>query len=324
MKLRTQIESPSFPFQLDYKATSLSLGSCFAVQMADRMQGMKLDMVANPFGISYNPVSIARTIELILDPNQSVDIQEHPGDKFWHSFEWQLTSPDLATFQERIIELRNKQLQRLASADLLIITFGTAWVYRRKQNQQLVANCHKYPADVFEKSCLNLEEILKSWESILSHLNAVNPKLSILFTVSPVRHTKEGLAQNAYSKSVLRLAVEKLVQQFGQAHYFPAYEIMLDDLRDYRFYKEDLIHPSDQAVDYIWECFQKAIFNDEAIAIMYKWQKLQKSLQHKPLHAQSPRYHAFLEKLLQDLENLNGKIDLDTEIQAVKYKLEAF
>ncbi|MGB3469147.1 MAG: GSCFA domain-containing protein, partial [Cyclobacteriaceae bacterium] len=209
----------------------------------------------------------------------------------------------------------------LKDADWIIITPGTATVYVDLSRDQIVANCHKLPAAAFEKRMLTTAEIISAFSVFYEQLRSVNPKAQVLLTVSPVRHLKDTLPVNSISKATLLLATHELYNTFENVHYFPSYEIMNDDLRDYRFYKEDMVHPSGVAEQYLYEKFSESCFDPELTKFEKRWQKIEKSLAHRPFNAQSIKHQDFLKKILAELEDLSEKTDVQSEIDSVKAQL---
>jgi hypothetical protein len=194
-----------------------------------------------------------------------------------------------------------------------MITYGTAWVYQRQDTGEIVSNCHKMPAAAFAKSLLTQKQILASFDAFYRHLKAMNPVIKLVLTVSPVRHLKDTLALNSVSKSLLRLCCHTITEQYPGVDYFPAYEIMMDDLRDYRFYKSDMIHPSADAEDYIWERFLECYASASLREFIAKWQVIQSALKHKPFHPGSSGHQIFLQQTVQQLEALSHLVDVEKE-----------
>ena len=197
----------------------------------------------------------------------------------------------------------------------------TAIVYETKTDNRLVANCHKIPSKEFNKRILKISEIIAAYKTAFDTIRLINPSIKTLFTVSPVRHIKDTIQKNAISKATLLLAIHEIMEQFQDVYYFPSYEIMLDDLRDYRFYADDMLHPSLVAEDYIWERLKACCFNEELMNFEKKWKKIQKSLIHKPFNSISTKHQEFLQKLLSDLENLSNQVNVDKEIEIVKTQI---
>ena len=211
----------------------------------------------------------------------------------------------------------------MSECRFLIITYGTAWAYENLSTGNVVANCHKMPTKNFNRLLLTQKKIIESFDTFYTELKTINPTCKVVLSVSPVRHVRDTLELNSVSKSILRLTCHTLSESYHDVAYFPAYEIMLDDLRDYRFYKEDMIHPSIQAVDYIWEKFGEVFFASETLIFLDQWKKIQTALEHKPFHANSEQHQKFLHVILAKLNELSDKIDLTTEIGRVKIQLAA-
>lgn len=296
MNLTTPVLIPTANPPLLVSDRILTLGSCFADSMAQRMNTCYLQVVANPFGTLYNPLSIAEAILLTDVPGEDIEatLPLVQYDGLWHSFAHHgafstSSRQDLIkACTDAITTLR----VALAQANLVIVTFGSAWIYER--DGHVVANCHKLPADSFTRRRLSPEEILDAWTPILRHY----PHQRWLFTVSPIRHVRDGLHANTLSKAVLLLAVDQLVHTNPNATYFPAYELMMDELRDYRFYDADLVHPSDTAVQYIWEQFVSTWFDEQGRHQLDELHRLWLDEHHRVLHPDSDRARAFADRLL--------------------------
>lgn len=321
MKFRTEIQLPPSQIQIDYNTKILSMGSCFADRMGIRLEDAKIQTLTNPLGIIYNPISLCRIFDFLIQ-DQFPHLQQSPQG-IWHSFDLhtKLSGLKKEGTLAQIQQSLNRSRQHFEDSNLLILTFGTAYVYKRNDNDQIVANCHKYPSSFFEKKLLSVDEIVDTFKGLFGHMQKIKPNLQILLTVSPVRHIKEGLSNNMLSKSMLRLACHKLSEDFEQVNYFPAYEIMLDDLRDYRYYQDDLIHPNNFAEQYIWEKFVSHFFSKKTKELLKKWQKLQKAINHRPLQPEANNYSVFLQKLLNQLKEISTAINCEAEIEEIKARL---
>ncbi len=298
MVFRTQIDIPHSKQELGYDNRWLLLGSCFSDSIAEKLAAHAFKVVGNPFGTLYNPLSIAKMISsaLQLPPQEeSNPIFDTPStiyyDGLWHSFlhHGRFSHADRAVFEQNIAESIRIGREALQDASVIIITFGTAWVYER--NGEVVSNCHKLPEKEFTRRRLRVEEIVSVWQPIVDKLTAQGKR--IIFTVSPIRHKRDGLHENQLSKATLLLAIEQLQHtrritntslQDGAVEYFPAYEIVLDELRDYRFFAEDMVHPSAVAIDYIWERFGDTYFSAATRETMRLRLKEYKQAQHRLLH----------------------------------------
>ncbi|MBR3829651.1 MAG: GSCFA domain-containing protein [Muribaculaceae bacterium] len=286
-EFRTIVKPLRFRGNISHRQGVMMLGSCFSDNIGLRLRQACFDVDINPFGILYNPASIACGIGAILKCRQySIDdLFQEKGDNRWHSFSHhsEYSSVDsqlmLEKINQRVCEA-NKMLQR---ASTLIVTFGTAWVYKYAPTGKVVANCHKLPASMFERSMMSIDEIVAMWKDVIADVKAINQSIQVIFTVSPIRHLRDGAHENQLSKSTLLLAINQLVRECEDVKYFPAYEIMNDDLRDYRFYASDMTHPSEVAVDYIYDIFSQSFFDDDTISLAEKCVKLSKRLMHIPM-----------------------------------------
>ena len=304
-----------------YKITSI--GSCFADHIGNRFKEMKMDILGNPFGVIYNPISQMRLIQLSLK-NESFNadhiVENH--DIYNHlDAHSQFGKKDLSKLREGLNDAAEKFKEYLKEAKVLIITFGTAWVYKYEKTGEIVANCHKIPSQNFTKSLLEMEDICTKTEETIQLIQEFNPDIKIILTVSPVRHIKEGIQENMLSKSILRVAVEKIQQDHQNVHYFPAYELMMDDLRDYRFYGEDMIHPNNTAQNYIWQKFRETYFSEPLFTYCDKWQSIKNDLDHRVMNPGSQEHIQFLESLLKKLNKFSVIGNVDEEKAHVEEEL---
>lgn len=300
----------------------MTVGSCFSDSMGVRLRANKIHAATNPAGIMYNPVSIHRVLEYAIQHRLPADDTFLTGDVVLnYDFHSELNGSSREELESTLQAVLAGMAGVLQNASWLMITYGTAWVYVRRDNGSIVANCHKVPQTRFSRSLLRVDTIVSSFDVIYKLLKKYNPALRILLTVSPVRHLKETLEGNALSKSTLRLACHEITQRLPEVRYFPAYEIMMDDLRDYRFYKADMIHPNDVAEDYIWEKFAAAYFDKSLQEFVTEWSDIQKGLQHRPFHPGSDSHSAFLNGLLIKLEKFSGYVDITEEREYIKKQL---
>lgn len=311
MQFRTKIPLTAKTPKIDYQSKILLIGSCFVENIGDKLDYYKLQNFRNPFGILFHPGAIERFISRAINGNtySSEDIFHH--NERWHCFEAHsvLSDPNRDELLNNLNQNLKHTREYLTKATHIIITLGTAWVYRNFETNILVANCHKLPLKNFTKELLGVGEIEGSLNSLISTINAVNPELTIIFTVSPVRHLKDGFVENQQSKAHLIAALQKVLNENNSnLHYFPAYEIMMDELRDYRFYAEDMLHPNAIAITYIWERFVEVWFSVEAVSIIKKVEAIQKSLAHRPFDENSVSYQAFSEKLRNKIEALRIQV----------------
>ena len=284
--LTTPVTISPLPFKLDFSSGIVSLGSCFADEIGRHLQEGDFLVDLNPFGVLYNPASLASALHRLIDntPIEKDDLIKHEG--LWHSwhhhgsFSHPTAAATLSACNSRI----HRAHQALQEANLLMITFGTAWVFEREGH--VVANCHKLPPRQFIRRRMTVEEIVATWSPLLLKISAFNPRLSLLFSVSPIRHMADGAHGNQLSKSTLLLALDELITRHPSfnTYYFPAYEIVLDELRDYRYFDEKMTHPTPLAVDIVWERFQHATMNPAVRQQAHLNAKQHKREQHIPLH----------------------------------------
>lgn len=324
---RTEINLPPAAVTIDHSKSLLTIGSCFAEVMGERFARNKFTVSASPYGTIYNPFSIfkllykaARNESLSKEgivKSQGVYQHYDLHSRFGHTSERELWQH---------INSKCEEVHRyLPAADWVVITLGTALVYYLRETNlssgRIVANCHKVPAQRFEKRLLTVDEMLRTFRLAYDALKEVTPGVKFILTVSPVRHIKETLEINSHSKSLLRVAAGEIASKFLDVHYFPAYEIMMDDLRDYRFYEKDMIHPNETAHDYVWEKFSKAYFTDKTIALNKHWSKLRRNLEHKPFQPHTEQHQDFLKKTMAEMEQLSSRLDLQQEIQQLKQQI---
>ncbi|MEM1327949.1 MAG: GSCFA domain-containing protein [Bacteroidota bacterium] len=303
---RTTLPVPNYDFQVNYQDSIALLGSCFAENIGDKLKEARLDTLVNPFGIIYNPISLAQHISRVLNGEKVTEDTFFFDGALWrsHLHHSRFASDDLQQLETAVDQADAQLKQFIDSGNCLFLTFGSAYIYYHLEWDGIVANCHKLPAKFFQKRRLTVEEILDIYEPLLQQLHERQSDLQIIFSVSPVRHIRDGIINNQRSKAVLLLAVDQLCEQFDFAHYFPAYEWLLDDLRDYRFYDQDLIHPSATAVDYTWNHFQTAFFSEQTQAIYQQIMQLHRALAHRPFKPKSEAHQQFLKKQLQKVEQV--------------------
>jgi hypothetical protein len=308
---RTIVNPEKADYPISHSDAILMTGSCFAENIGNKLIQLKFKVDLNPFGVLYNPVSIHRSLLRILNKELIKEDDLFLYDGIWHSFfhHSRFSSED----KEKCLHLMNSRIESssnyLKNVRFLFITFGTAWVYNNIANGQPVSNCHKLPARNFERRILKVDEIVQDYCSLIQSIRVFNPDLKIIFTISPVRHLKERAEGNQISKSVLRLGVSELCNK-GYGTYFPAYEIMLDDLRDYRFYDNDMVHPSQQAVDYIFEKFANAYFNDETKNLNKDIGEISDAFNHRPFNSFSAKFIEFAKANLEKIEKLEKENEL--------------
>jgi len=296
MKFRTELSVPAGDFKISHSDAISMMGSCFVENISAKMSGAGFDIDVNPFGVTYNPLSLSQNLTRLLDKQLYTENELFREKNLFHSFSHhsRFSGTNLLETLEKINARLECSSAFLRKSTLLVITFGTAFVYRLRATGAVVSNCHKLPASLFIHERISLDDIVGEWTHLIERLKNLVPGIKILFTVSPLRYLKDGFHENQLSKATLLLSVEKLIRENPEVYYFPAYEIMMDDLRDYRFYAEDLVHPSQQAIDYIWEKFSEAYFDKETQKIVREFESIEQALNHKPFYPESEEYKKFI------------------------------
>ncbi|MBJ6110138.1 GSCFA domain-containing protein [Hymenobacter sp. BT523] len=323
---RTELPIAPATDQLSRTARVLTMGSCFADSIGSRLLANKVEALANPFGTVFQPLALAKLLRAAA--GEDVDWQQHVVEARgrWQSYDLHSSvgADSPVELLQHIQELVRRTGEFLRSADLVLLTLGTAWAYRLRETGELVNNCHKQPADLFVRELLTPDDIINGLAETHAYLRRINPKLRFVLTVSPVRHLKDTLPLNAVSKSVLRVATHIVSDLLPGVAYFPAYELLVDDLRDYRFYAADMLHPSEVAEDYIWEKFARTYFDAEFGRFRKEWASVRQSLGHRPLHIGAPEHRQFLESTLQKLEQLSlRRVEVSEELRTVRTQLAA-
>lgn len=313
MKLLTEVAIPNYSFQLDHQSPILMMGSCFTENIGKVLEKYLFPVCVNPFGVTYNPQSVKRGLEALLQREAYTENDLDHYNDLWFSFDHYtgFSSPDRDDTLKKInlSFIRAKEL--LQKANFLLLTWGTSWVYTYNNTGKVVCNCHKIPASRFTRSRLTTKEIIGAYESFLPSLFEFNPNLKILLTVSPVRHWKEGAHGNQLSKATLLLAQDALEKLYpDQLFYFPSYEIVMDELRDYRFYTSDMVHISDQASQYVWERFNQALLSNDARNIIGELEPLLKMMDHRPLMDKGEAFREMVRQRSEKLRILKNKYPL--------------
>jgi hypothetical protein len=300
--------------QIDHHHQILMVGSCFAENIGERLLRQKFKVKINPNGILFNPLSIINCLDSALKNktfNESL-LLERQNLFFSYDHHSSISEENKKAFLKKINTITEETHQSLMSADYLIITFGSAYVFEHTKLKHVVANCHKQDSTLFQKKLLEPEEIIKPFSGFISEIKKRNSRIKIIFTVSPVKYLKDGVEQNNLSKSTLILSVNKLVSQNKDCFYFPAYELVNDDLRDYRFYKEDLAHPNKQAIDYVWKKFAITYFNEKTLELNEYICKLNLVLEHKPMNShktEAAKLEEYIEKQKKQIMKLDPTIE---------------
>ncbi|MCC7332709.1 MAG: GSCFA domain-containing protein [Flavobacteriales bacterium] len=284
----------------------LLVGSCFTENIGNKLSNFKFKTLANPFGIIYNPISIVESILRIKSnkPYSEPEIISNHGKFFSLDHHGSFSQNDKNKCIQKINDELNFANEFLQKINTIIITLGTAWVYEYTEQNKIVANCHKIPAKKFNKRLLSVEETIEKLVELANELSEVN----IIFSVSPVRHIAEGLHENNISKSVLHVAINHMINNYSNCSYFPAYEIVIDELRDYRFYQQDLIHPTQQAIDYVWKKFSETFFDIPTQKLNEQIEKIQQAANHRPFDFESESHQKFIKTQLFNIQQLEKKI----------------
>lgn len=325
MDFRLELTVKPLPRRINIRHHVALVGSCFTDHMGSRLRSMKIPVLENPNGILFNPVSIQQAVQSWIEHRTYTADDLFFANDCWTSWDFhgQFSHPDQEVCLNGINASIAQAHQFLQQADWLILTLGSAFLYQLNSDTlggtlgQVAANCHKVPANHFVHRLATLQEINASLEKLISQVRAFNPSIRILFTISPVRHYREGLVENNRSKGTLHLAVAQMQNQFDDVFYFPAYELIIDDLRDYRFYAEDMVHPNYAATRYIWEKFSAAIFDEETLSLMQPLEQLRTAMQHRPLHPGTAAHRQFLNNMLAKTKQLSSRypfLDLREEL----------
>lgn len=291
--------NPQVSYQkISHKDALLLIGSCFSEHIGQRLDELKFNISSNPFGIVFNPESIRTTLGRLIENKRFGDEDVFEKEGQWYCFE--AHSSVSANTKSNLLKTLNALVaewnRKLKTADVLVITLGSAFAYEHKEQAQIVANCHKLPQALFHKVLLEPQDLVAAYVALIEKLQQFNPSLNILFTISPVKHLRDGVEGNSLSKAILLQTVHQLVKRYDHCSYFPAYELVNDDLRDYRFYKEDMAHPNEQAVEYVWQKFMAVYFNEETILLCEKLEQISQAMHHKLFNESSETAISFKKK----------------------------
>ncbi len=314
MKLQTKLPlHKNASGSIHYESKVLLLGSCFSEHIGDKFDYYKFQGLSNTFGILFHPLAIENFVTKAINKDVYAEEDVFQLNEQWHCYDAhsRLSHPSKSDLLEQLNDQIDKTHQFLVSASHVIITLGTAWAYRLIETDAYVANCHKVPQKKFLKELLSVATISESLDAITSMISSINPNVRFIFTVSPVRHLKDGFIENTQSKAHLISAIHDFLNGSPSikhsASYFPSYEIMMDELRDYRFYKEDMLHPNTTAIDYIWERFQEVYISEDTTDVMESVATIQKGLAHRPVNPISAAHQTFLAQLKKKQEALTAQ-----------------
>lgn len=307
MKFRTEVNVAPLQHPINYRSAITMMGSCFTGLIGNKLKERLFDVTVNPFGVIYNPVNLKHSLQALLDREEyfAEDLSFHDG--LWFSFDHytKYSDPDRTAALKKINDDFKPAREKLASCDFLILTLGSAYVYEYRETGRIVSNCHKIPAKEFKRYMLKVDRVVEEWTNLLEKLFTKRAGMQVIFTISPVRHLKDGFTENQRSKSVLHLSVAELTTRFPKScNYFPAYEILMDELRDYRYYADDLVHPGNQATSFIWEKFTDYALDDESRMISGEVESLLKAVAHRPIHAGTPADEKFRKSTLKKIGKL--------------------
>lgn len=323
MIFRTIIEIPKFDFDISHYDTCVFSGSCFAENIGEKLFNNKFNVSVNPTGIHYNPISLAKSVNMAISLKQIAENEVFIANSLFNHFNFHSQFSDIDKTQA--IDNFNKAIQTfneaLIKAKYFFVTFGTSFVYKLKENNEIVSNCHKLPEKVFVREFLSSQEIVETWINLIKKIKEINPEIKLIFTVSPIRHLKDGAIQNQQSKANLIISVKSIIENTDCCFYFPAYEIMNDELRDYRFYAEDMIHPSKTAIDYIYQKFSNSFFTIKTQNINKQIEKIISAYNHKVFNPNSDAHKKFCLNILKDIDDLKEQgihLNFSNEIKYFK------
>ncbi len=296
----TPIKTKNFAKKLHLSDTFLNIGSCFADNIGNLLSNHKIISKTNPLKIAYNPVSIGNLLNYLIGVKKvNLDQIIESNNLFFHD---DFHSSFCEHSKEKLFSILNREIdlhkKTIVEANNIIISFGTAWVYKRVDTGAIVNNCHKRPSPLFNKTLLSIDDIVNYLQPFFDKL----PEKHFILTVSPIRHLKDGFEENNLSKSILRVAIDQLQKRNENISYFPSYEILMDELRDYRFYEEDLIHPNKQAILHIFSKFIESAFDEKEISFFTEIQKIRKDLNHRPFNVNHPNHQKFIQSTLLKLD----------------------
>ena len=322
MNLRTEIFPKNLESKITHSSKVLSLGSCFSVNIGNKLDQNGIQISNNPLGTVFNPISLFNLLDVISKEKSLNEALFTSQQDLWmhHDLHSQFVANSKTDFYLQFENVTTQVSHDIKNSSHVIITLGSAYSYTHIESGKVVSNCHKVPQSKFKKELLSVQEIQDAFENISSLFS----DKQIIFTLSPVRHTRDGLEENSLSKATLKLAINEICQVHKNAYYFPSFEIFMDDLRDYRFYKEDLIHPSTAGIDYVWEKFKTVVFDDKTVLLSEQVVKIKKTLQHKPFNPQAKEHLKFLKGTITKAEELNKQVNLLDEISELQSRIDEF
>jgi hypothetical protein len=328
MEFSTRVQLPSYSFKINHQDKIFTIGSCFSENMGKKFQEAKFDIQINPFGQQYNPASIVQGINRIINQEFFTDDDIVFKDELYHC--WQHHSDFSKPKKEELLTTINNELkdslQHLKNCNYLFITFGTSHVFHWKKDNRIVSNCHKISGSEFDFRFLSGEEIEALLKDAFAQIKLINPSVKIILTISPVRYLSFGFFENNLSKANLFVAIDKLLKSEKDCFYFPAFEIVMDELRDYRYFAEDMLHPNYLTTKYVWEKISSCIFNSETLDLIQEISKINLAINHKPRNSNSNAHKKFLEQTIAKIEHLknnNLQINWQKEISILQSQLKS-
>lgn len=318
MNYRTIVAPKDYDFEISHQSNLLLIGSCFSDNIGSKLIANKFNTLINPSGILFNPISIVNTLNHIIQEKEVGVKDLHFENGMYHSFahHGRFSDSNSEAVLTHINQSRQEATLFLKKTDVIIVTLGSSWAYRYNDTGEFVANCHKVPNKKFTKELLEVDFIVEKFQGVIDKLQAINSNLKVIFTVSPVRHWKDGAEENTLSKSILNVAIHQLARSKA-VYYFPAYEMVIDDLRDYRFYNEDMLHPNNVAIDYVWKGFENSFFSNDMLMLNKVTDKIDAARKHRPFNSSAEEHQRFLKiqlKNIADLKKKNPTINFDKEI----------
>lgn len=325
MEFRTNFSIQPQQKKVTYDNPVITMGSCFSTMLGHRLALGKMKVLSNPFGVIFNPVAVC---ELLVNSLRKKSLPDE-GFLFFNGYHYHylthstIYSRDFEEFKLRLQTIQDELGHIMSKASHVFFTWGSSFVYEKQPEGLVVANCHKQHGSQFKRRLLTLAEMISAFSECYAEIIRHQPNIQLVLTVSPVRHIKDGIPENQLSKSLLRILCHELAETHAQVSYFPSYEWMIDDLRDYRFYKSDLIHPSEVAEEYIWQEFQKVYFDQNTRSLWARIKRVQTSLAHKPFQPESKSHRTFLLNLLHEMEELMPRLDFSSEVEEVTRQLQS-
>ncbi|MFT4752615.1 MAG: hypothetical protein ACI9GM_001153 [Salibacteraceae bacterium] len=310
MKFRTEVPAPQSLDKISYDSSVLFLGSCFSLSIHNQLQNLKFHTFSNPFGIVYNPTSLSKQLKRVCTEKKYLESDLHFHNERWFSFDHH--SDFSYPSKEDCLHSINHSLEQahahLKKSDFIFITLGTAWTYHHDKLKRSVSNCHKISSKNFTKKLTQVDEMVHQLIEAIQDLKSINPSVKVVFSVSPIRHLSDGHFENQVSKGRLFDTIHQLLAIDNSTRYFPAYELLLDDLRDYRFYNSDLLHPSSEAIEYIWSKFSETFINSNTSKTITRIEKLIQASKHQPFNPYSTAHQKFIQKTLNEMNLLESEL----------------